>query len=279
MFKDGNPTGLDVLKADVETRLGRDFPSLCIDKLMLIDNKSTRLVIDDISYRADVSIDEALEFLFLSCQGDVQAFDVKDLVQGLATRMETLLRVVNQRKTVVFFPGNGAETIRKLLPEDIFGNATIVSLPAERRINTKTKAVEGVTILNVTQARKVLSGITVESIIVVDDAIVTGSTLTVLRNTFPYRKVKWYAASLFMLSPLQNRGQAQKPSGIEGYDSIIAPVVYQGMSGIPPLNSLSTLVGTSEKSRRVRDRYVADFVADQAIFMETIKQLQQSFTL
>lgn len=269
-------TKYDVLRSDAKQRLARDYPYLYMDEFLLVDNRSCRFAIDDVSYRARNPVEEYIEFLFVACKGDVQVFEASKLTTALTKRIERLLTVVIPQRTVVLFPGEGAQTVRKLLPEALLEGITVVSVPTQRKVDARTKTVDGVTISDVTQIRKQLSDMKINTIIVLDDVIATGETLSTLREAFPGRNVDWYAGAFFARSPLQNRGRAVSPSGIEGFKSVLTPIVYQGINGIPGLNSLSTLTGSSDKSKSVRKRYMDDYVTDPDIFLEMVQQLQQS---
>lgn len=279
IIKEPRTDTLSILQAEAEKRLAQNFPTLYREELTMIDPKSTRLVIDDISYRAVQPVTEALEFLFLACQGEVQSYDARRQTRMLASKIARLKSVLNTKRTMVIFPGNGGQVVKDLLPADLLTDMAVVSIPVTRSVNPKTKAIEGVTVAGVTQARKIISDARISAFVVIDDAIVTGSTLTALRESLPMRGSEWYAGGLFMLSPIQNKGKAKGPSGVEDFNSIIAPTVYQGVSGIPALNSLSTLIGSSEKSKAVRSRYIRDFVEDPGMFTEMVQQLQKSVSL
>lgn len=281
MIKNENrQNGLDMLEESVRSKLTREFPALYYDKLTMVDPRLTRLTIDDVSAQTNETIFEELEYLMLACKGEVQVFDAAKLSAALTIKLTRLLDATRGKRTALIFPGKGAQVVKSLLPNEVLDRAILIDIPAERRVNTRTKAVEGVSVSNVTQARKTLSESRVEEIIVVDDVITTGATLTTLRDVLPGRKIGWDAVALLSLSPLQRRGSVKKSqSGIEGFECIISPIVYQGTSGIPALNSLSTLVGTSEKSQRVRSRYIEEFVEDTDIFMDAVVTIQQKITV
>ncbi len=272
-------TKFDIMRADAKQRIARDYPCLYMDEFLLVDNRSCRLAIDDLSCQAKFSIDEYLEFLFVACKGEVKAFEATQLTTALAKKVERLATVVPAQRTAVIFPGEGAQVVRKLLPESLLEDMTIISIPTQRKVEVRKKTVAGVIVGNVTQVRKQLSDMKINTIIVLDDAIATGQTLTALREAFPGRNIDWYAGALLTRSPLQNRERAGSSNGIEGFKSILTPIVYQGTNGIPALNSLSTLIGTSDKSEAVRRRYMDDYVTDRNIFLEMVQQLQQSVVL
>lgn len=270
---------IDIIRADIEQRLSRDFPALYRDELCIIDSNNNRLVIDDISYKADTSIEESLELLFLSCSGDVQSFDARRQAQLLGEGMERLVTVLDPKRTMVLFPGNGAQVVQDLLPTALFADMQVLSVPTVRTIDPKTKAVQGVSIANVTKMRKIVGDKKIRNVVVVDDVIMSGTTLSAIRQALSIRNADWYAGSFFMLSPIQNKGRATTPSGVDGYKVIITPTLYQGTTGIPAVNSLSTLIGSSEKSEAVRKRYMTDFVEDSALFSEMVELLQQTESL
>lgn len=274
MIKDGNPKSIEILEDQARTRLGRDYPNLYYDRLSLIDPKRQRFVIDDISYRAQGSVEDALEYLMLACTGDVLAYDAYQLSRGLAGKVDGLLRASNRRKTVVMFPGSGAQTVKDLLPEGLLDGTIVVEVPTQRRVDQRG-TVEGVAVGDVTRVRKIFSDTRPEGVIVIDDVIATGSTLYALREQFPGRNIEWNAAVLMSLSPIQRRGLNSTRSGVDGFGSVVTEIVYQGVSGIPAVNSLSTLTGDSEKSRAVRERYMAEYVADPDIFTEAVTALQE----
>lgn len=264
---------LGVKETLLKDRISKEYPALYMDRFLLVDATQTRLVIDDISYRTETPIQDDIETLALSCQGWMEVYDAKKLTLGLAERIQGLFRVLNTRRTLVIFPGEGAQVVKDLLPEDSTEGVTTVDVGTERVVS-KTGAVEGVELTGKTQVREAIGDVNPEAVVVLDDAIVTSATLTAVRNAFPVRKAAWYAGSLMTLSPLQ-RKLGISVSGVEGYTGIITPIVYQGTNGIPAVNSLSTLVGDSQKSQIVRSAYMDKYVEDQESFLATVEQLKR----
>lgn len=268
---------IDALRADAQKRLSEKYPSLYFDRLELVDNRSARIVVDDVSYRATGNIAETIEFLLVACKGNTLLFDTWRLTKELSGKLQRLLAITPAQRTAVLFPGEGARVVRELFPQSLLDNVAVISVPTRRNVDARTKMLSGVTVGNVTQTRKQLAEIRVNTIIVVDDVIASGATLMALREAFPGKNVDWYAGAQLARSPSQNnKGRVTSQSGIEGFRSVIAPVVYQGINGIPAVNSLSTLIGTSEKSEAIRERYMENYVTDPYIFLEMVQQLQQS---
>ncbi|MCL5091317.1 MAG: hypothetical protein M1342_00630 [Patescibacteria group bacterium] len=266
---------LAALKQEMDGKLERDFPKLYKDESVLIETPSTRIAVDDLSWKARQSIAEALEFLFVACSGEIVSYDVRRQGQKLVEKLVRLMTVLDRKKTLAIFPGDGAQAVKEQLPEKLLSGLMAVDLPVRREVDARTKTVKGVTVADVTKIRKLIADGKFNTFLVLDDVIATGATASAIRAAFPVKNGQWYAGSLLMLSPLQNRSRAAGPSGLAGYGSIIAPTVYQGTAGIPAVNSVSTLIGTSEKSVAVRNRYINDFVIDQPIFTEMVQQLRQ----
>ncbi|MBI2327361.1 hypothetical protein HYU92_03480 [Candidatus Curtissbacteria bacterium] len=257
-------------QSTLQERVSKEFPTLSGDRFLLVDTQTTRLAIDDISYRSRTPVKDDIETLALSCKGWTDIYDARTLIPTLAQKMRKLLDIINARRTLIVFPGNGARVVKDLLPQDLLDDVNNLELPTQRRVEA-SGAVAEVTVSDMTRARKMAAEIKMQNLIVLDDAIVTGTTLTAIREIFPARTVMAFAGSLFTLSPLQRKN---KPTNIEGIKSIFTSIIYQGTTGIPPLNSLSTIIGNSERSAAIRAKYIGDYVEDKETFLETIKRLQ-----
>lgn len=266
---------INTKEEEIKYKLSNEYSALYMDRFLLIDTRTTRLMIDDISYRATAPSQEDIETLALSCKEWIEIYDAKSLTMALSNKTSGLFGAINKRRTLVIFPGSGAKTVMDCLPEGLINGIKAVPISTQRIINEKTGAVEKIDLAGKTQVREAIREINAETIIVLDDIIVTGSTLTTIRDTFLTRGIEFFAGSLMMLSPLQNRNKLGKSSsGVAGYTSIISPIVYQGTNGIPPLNSLSTLIGNSEKSSVVRRKYMDNYVTEPKSFLAAVKELQ-----
>ncbi|MCL5746700.1 MAG: phosphoribosyltransferase domain-containing protein [Patescibacteria group bacterium] len=265
---------LDILERDMQTRLRRDYPALYWDRFVLVDTSNTRLAIDDISYRAQISLQEDIETSQVACRGWLEVYDAQDLTFALDRKLETLLRTVNKKKTVLIFPGAGAQVVKELLPQELTDGLNTVEIPTQRVVNPKTGSIEEVELGEKNRVRRALSDTKAETVIVLDDVIVTGATLKTIQQTFPMKHLEWFACALMTLSPLRRRNKSKNQCGVEGYKAVTSPVIYQGITGIPPLNSLSMLIGNSNKSRSVRDKYLENYVDDKETFLEAIQMMR-----
>lgn len=265
-----------ILKEEAEKKVGEKNPSLYYDKFVLIDTNISRFAIDDISYKTDQNIKEALGFLFLACKGEVNVFDAPILVDALAKKLRRLLSAVDQNRTVVIFPGTGSQVLKELLPSDLLNGVAVLDLPAQRKVDEKSGTVQGVTLGEINKLRKTFSDTKAKTAIVLDDVIMSGATLQTIQDATPGRNIEWFAGSLMMLSPNQ-KGEKNNTSesGVNDYNAILTSIVYQGINKkVPALNSISTLVGNSTKSEMVRTRYMQKYVDDSEIFLDSVKQLQ-----
>lgn len=267
---------IKIIEQDTQDRLRKDFPALYWGKIIVVNSPRVRLGIDDISYRAGSPLENDIETLQLTCKGWLEIYDAKNLAYVLSEKLSTLLRTINKKKTILIFPGNGARVVRNLLPEELLDGIVPIEIPTQRKVN-QNGTINGIELDGKTVVRETIAQRKAETILVMDDVIVTGSTLNAIQQAFPMRNLEWFGASLMMLSPLQRRGKSKIDSGVEGYNSIISPVIYQGITGIPPLNSLSTLIGNSEKSQVVRRSYMQDYVEDKEAFLKAVYNIQQKF--
>ncbi len=276
IMKNERANGLseEVQQRVLSERIGKEYPLLYMEKFVLVDTQTTRIGIDDISYRAIEPIEEDIEMLALSCRGWLEIYRAEELTSTMIMKLQRLLDTVNRRRVMMIFPGNGARVVQDLLPKDITESVSTIEIPTQRKVGLKG-AVEDVVINDTTRARKIISDNKIETVIVLDDVIATGATLEALREAIPGRNIEWYAGSLLMRSPLQRSKKTTAQCGVEGYNAIISSIVYQGTTGTVPINSLSTLIATSELSEAVRSRYMINYVEDRKAFLDTIQRLQQ----
>src|SRR3989344_168576 len=254
----------EVVERDTGKKVERDYPRLYMDKLKLVDTQSTRLAIDDVSYCAKESIQEYIELLALSCKGWLEVYDAESLIQGLSQKIGEFLTVLDKEKSLLIFPGNGAKVLKDLMPEELVGGFPSIEISTQRKVDPQTGAVLGVDII-----RKPKIDTKIDNILIVDDVIATGTTLRAIKDSISLRNANWFACSMMTLSPIQNRQRSKESAcGIDGYSSITCPIVYQGTTGTPPLNSLSNFIGVSEKSEMVRERYIQKYVKDIDSFKE-----------
>lgn len=270
------------IQAGYESELRRKYSSIYFERFTLVDTNKSPLIIDDVSYRisqtagAEVEMGFELMRMAILSGGDIERYDATSLTQVLAQQTQRFLDGMDPKKTVVIFPGSGAKTVKDIFSSESMDRLQTVTVNAKRKIDPRTNAVTGVEIGNKSQAKEAIADIRPSSIVVVDDTIATGATLRAVQDAFPSRNAQWYALSLMTLSPTQNRSNGKCDSGVEGYTSVVSPIVYQGTTGKPSLTSLSSIIGTTEKSQLVRQRFCERFIEEKDAFTEAIKALQQA---
>ena len=263
-------------KADsYETRLSKDYPLLDYQSFVLVPD-GFRLIIDDVSFsgKRQYSVDECIDQLSRACIGTTCVVGISELTNSLEDQLLKMFPSVKTRNKVSLFPGSGAEVVKKSLSDEFNQMFDSISFSAERIIDESGRVV-GVR----TDVESVSIDPRFEMVMIVDDVIATGSTAIWSRRLcFPQGPI-FMTSALMMLSPIQNRQYSQNRGEVGGaaiidFDRVYAPVVYQGQSGIPPVNSLSTLIASSEKGELVRRRYLQKFVTDQSGFQQAVRQLQ-----
>lgn len=258
------------------SRLRERYPLLRFPRYDLVENvRSQRFIIDDLG-QASPTKNQAIALLRESCTGEITIYPTETLSQIVKNALQLLdvgegEGLIGRRTTLVIFPGDGADSVRRAIqPYPLVVKATTV--PTSRLLKPDG-SIDTVNIGDLTNKPK-----DIQTILVIDDVIASGSTLDAIREKLleAFPNVNFMAMSLAMLSPLQNRNKKNKlsQSGIAGYDVVWTAVVYDGLNGIPAINSLSTLIGNTPKSYAVRERY-QKYVLDPKGFNEAIRQLRE----
>ena len=251
-MKEGKPT-------QYETRLARYYPGMGYESLKVIDQSRQRIMVNDI----DVPNDVFREGFEVSTIGQTLILNDRDLISPLAQRIAQY----DSGRTTFVFPGRAGKRMDAIIDEGV--------IPKEKRLFVGT-------LRKVSETGKV-SGVELSSdaeiemdqdVVVVDDVIMSGSTLNAVSLRFGEKR-RYFAVSLLALSPIQNQyGYARFGSGIRGYYGIDVNTVYQGTSGTPSVISLSSLVGDSEKSKEIQEAYKRKYAIDPDRFDETMKEVK-----
>lgn len=256
-------------------RLKREYPSLQYQQFILLDD-DYRIFIDDISLPNDDSIliHQKIEQLASACSGGTYIYSINDLTNQLKKQLNTMLENMQKNSVLLIFPGEGSQSVKKLLFNDMALYKTI-DIPARRKIDTSSGKVEGVDILIQDNFHDYLSENDIKTILLIDDVIATGTTAVNIRERCD-KNIVFIAAPLLMFSPIQNKQyeyNRQPPSGIKGFTKIATPLVYQGLGKIPPVNSISTLMGQSDRSKIIRDRFCNRNVSQLNLFNNSMSEL------
>lgn len=263
---------------DNEYYLGESFPKLVYSESVLVDNTRERLCIDDVSNKIPGrarEIQELLELLVLSSRGTLNLFDAQSLSATLNRQLESLLTNQNPEETLVIFPGAGSQPVKDLIETGILKPFPCLELQTQRLLGPD-KRVQKVDILTgKTIVRRYLTK-KITMCALIDDVLVSGLTAQSIRDYIdPKGKLRWIAMTWMSLSPLQSSTRQLASSGLPNFEWLFTSILYQGLRGIPVNNSLSTLIGTGEKSRAILEKYRENFVENTEVFDKTIESLRR----
>lgn len=266
--------------AGIEDRLRRRFPSLVYDRFEWIGNPGMRLIIDDVSSRFEDpdtirTINGYVENMINAVNQNIRVYPITALSKKLADLMIREVASYNPATTAVIYPGEGAETVRRTIPKDTLEKFPSVVVPARRVKDAKTREVSGIDLSwDIQQLYESLGG-DVETVIVLDDVIDSGRTLTSIRAKGAYTTSCWIAGTPIMFSPLPYKGKNDIPSSVPRYDKVFASIVLQGKKNPVPLNSLSSYVEGTEKSADLILACVYNYIDNVGDFAEFVSSIMR----
>lgn len=196
--------------------------------------------------------------------------DASTLAPETTALVERALTDAVPERTVIVFPGEGSlSVLRESLPDQsCLAPFRCFPVPA-RRIVDKGKVL-GVSLEPGRDLTDTLSDGDVDTVVVVDDCIATGSTVNAVRamvtkqskkQSLRFRAVTWFC---------------RQPTNATGYD-VDAIVRYASQEGCPALQSLSTLLGNDAKSAAVRDRFRRRFSSYDFGFDKQLAEIRNLF--
>lgn len=263
-------------------RLETEFPNLRYADLAVVgDPTEQRLLIDDVSIKVtdqkQLSFQQGLDLFRKSCRGELLVFTTSDLAETMNRRLVAILSNSDPANTILIFPGNSAQDVKNLLPEEVRSTFPQLDIPVRRQLGANM-AVSGVFVL--TPPTLLSDRNDGNRCIIIDDVIATGATAQAVRDWIdPSGRQEWQATSWMSLSPIQvkdRRRNDRYQSGLPIFTLVETALVYQGLKGTPPNNTLSTFLGTNEKSEAVRTRYIEKYVQDAEGFASAIEQMRRA---
>ena len=205
----------------------------------------------------------------------------KELIQLIP---ESLLK---DPSTSIIYPKRGGLIVRKSI------NLERVS---QYSIQAKRDGVNSTPYVNIPkQMLANLSNGDTKNILILDDVIVTGSTLDAIRSkvyeltdivdysdynqslrfaptttTTKRLPIKWYAGALMI-----NARPNDQENNLNNFEKIFTPIYYKGQNGQTPVNSISTWVFDKEKGDLVLSRYAEKYSTNPEKFYLFIKSLKR----
>jgi hypothetical protein len=265
----------NAMNTEYGQKVSERFPNLEYGELKAVDNRQERFAIDDLSYKnpsCRTQFREAMELFTLACTGYVNIYTAEGLAISLNRQLEDLIERLDPERTLFIFPGNGARATKELLPGSVLNTFSSVDLNVCRKV-LPDMSISGVEVLTSKPVIKQALPKRLENCVLVDDVVGSRTTALAVKSAMDQdSRYEWYAASWMTLSPLQVRGKKedQFQSGILGFRKAITALVYQGESGNPANNSLSSFIGSDPRSQTVTERYREKFAEDRSAFDEAI---------
>jgi len=190
-----------------------------------------------------ISLPTEQKFIF------VETDKLSKTLTGMMKKEVLFCRNDNQQNTLLVFPGNGARFVKNLLPNEIVKKFSQTSVFAKRGwYNTKNPLV----VVGEIMPQNLLM-LNVKKIVVIDDVISSGSTMSKLYNCnyWKFPRADWFAASWLMQYP-----RTKVSSGIKGFQKTITTSLVEGNQGKRvSIDSLSTLLQDSEIAENYATRF------------------------
>lgn len=260
-----------------ELRVKKSFSKLEFKKLELVDS-TTHLVLDDLSYRLPnkevLDIIKGFEF---SCNRGIKVYPVKKLTIDLEKTLLDFLTKCDLGKTVIIYPGEGAETVKSAMTSGILDSFQAITVSA-KRLKSQTGEVTGIDLPWGKEVLKDIADISkVNTLLIIDDVIDSGKTIQALKSNMGFPEATWYAAALIVYSPFFCEERKGFDSSIDGYERIFASVVIEGDK--ISLNSLSSFVEGGQKTELLVNKCLSQYVreVDKPLFIDSLLQLGRLF--
>lgn len=265
---------------DFEQRIRSTFPNMQYGEFKEIDNRQERFAIDDLSYRFSdkkLEFQELIELFVLACKGFVYVQEATNLARSMNRLLEEKLSQLDPERSVLIFPGSGSQAVKDLMPKEVFNYFPSLNLEV-CRVVSPDMSINRVDVKTGKNVIRQLLPIRIETCVIVDDVLASGSTTQAIRDFIdPRKELNWYTSVWMALSPLQSKQRKQPDefqSGLPGFNNVFTSLVYQGKNGIPANNSLSSFAQSGVKANAVIDGYKRKYVEDEETFDSAINQLR-----
>ena len=183
----------------------------------------------------------------------------------MSLSLEKLIKENIQKDTLLVFPGNGSNFVRKNLSNNFLKENRWINVFAKRNWFPGQDPVVRVGEL----IPEVYLDCSIRRIIVIDDVISSGLTMRklYLENYWRFPNAVWIAATWIMQFP-----RMKASSGISGYVKTISIVIIEGsQKERVPVNSLSTLIDEPE----IAENYAQRHLNGSKDFLGIIKKIKE----
>lgn len=224
-----------------EYKLKEWYPNLQYEKYTFVQDPAYYRIIDDLS---DVSQDFSAEMRTLenNCQGFVEVYDNRAVAEQLATSMAPLLNGYDANQLLIVSPGGGGNRLWNAMPEWMKMRYPQIQVQVSRDEADKKKMnITPDSFQNLTTSINVGRQNGLQSVLILDDTINTGSTDRFIRDVSGANDLSWMAASPIMLCPPFSKPKVDSTSSIQGFDYVFASEILTGINEKVPFNFLSSL--------------------------------------
>jgi len=221
----------------------------------------------------DISALEAMDFKYQKLAAENQreliVFKAEELTAHLATQLDQIPKSFG-----FVFPGNGSRIIQAIMQQSF---PEILKNRPTMAVKTKRSRENGVWSISVDVPDLDDTMRKCTDWVIVDDVVLSGQTAAALKQGITDKTERttdsWTLATWLALDPKRRKKitKTNSASSVDGFDAVSAVVTYKGGNGIPPCNSLSTLLLPDEKGEAVREKLASAYFP--AGFEQFIQQL------
>lgn len=246
--------------------LQQQYPQLLYANTV-VQQPSTRLLIDDVSYRAqdrepEIERTEAYFATFAlegSSKGRIKILSFPDLMEQMNIILGSISNDQSAENTLLLFPGNGSQQVKSWIARTFinqFPHQIDIPLSGQKMPGNKSRTFSPQQINTVQQSLRTQFGLEGPQVgYIFDDFTNTGSTNGAIIEASEWSNTKWISVNAIMTSPLFFSQPVDSPSGIPGVETTVAPLVIHG-----ECNLLSTILKNGPRMEEYLEDLVYNYV-------------------
>lgn len=269
------------IEEELATQLRTACPNILFSEFIWTGERDMHFVIDDVSLEIDESStrEDIRRFQEVASQDNsgIHVLDLVDLTDHMVMLISPFLDKVDPATTLLLFPGSGARSVRKALPEEILARFPTCNVEAKRVKDPQTNKAVGIETPHIQEEiAKMREAIpSIETVIVFDDVVDSGQTLLTVQERADLPNAVWVAATPILFSPLPY-GRIESPSSLPTFTALVATTVLQGKQNPVDLNSLTSFIEGGKKTDRLVKKCLERYVQleGQSDFLQVLQALR-----